>query len=98
MNDMIEFYEGDSFANGQSPRDFASWHRCQRTGKATHGLDLQRRRLPSLHRDHNTSVRERRVLEMETSTQEPDLAAIKVFTTRLNYLAEATPKPINYAY
>jgi hypothetical protein len=35
---------------------------------------------------------------METSIQERDLAGIKVVTARLNYLAESTPKPINYAY
>ena len=35
---------------------------------------------------------------METTIQEPASARIKVVTARLNYLAQATPKPINYAY
>src|SRR5229473_98272 len=35
---------------------------------------------------------------METSIQEPAHAEIKVVNARLNYLAEATPKPVNYAY
>jgi hypothetical protein len=35
---------------------------------------------------------------METSIQELMHAEIKLFNARLNYLAEATPKPINYAY
>ena len=35
---------------------------------------------------------------METSIQEHEDAGIKVVNARLNYLAEATPKPVNYAY
>ncbi len=35
---------------------------------------------------------------METSIQEQVDAGIEVVNARLNYLAEATPKPINYAY
>jgi hypothetical protein len=35
---------------------------------------------------------------METSIQEHEHAAIDVVSARLNYLAEATPKPINFAY
>jgi hypothetical protein len=35
---------------------------------------------------------------METSIQEHQDAAIEVVNARLNYLAEATPKPVNYAY
>jgi hypothetical protein len=35
---------------------------------------------------------------METSIQEQAHAGIKVVNTRLNYLAEATPRPVNYAY
>jgi hypothetical protein len=34
---------------------------------------------------------------METSTEQAD-AEIKVVNAKLNYLAEATPKPVNYAY
>ena len=37
-------------------------------------------------------------LEMETSIQEHEHAAIEVVSARLNYLAEATPKPVNFAY
>src|ERR1700720_4634667 len=35
---------------------------------------------------------------METSIQEQADAGIEVVNARLNYLAEATPKPVNYAY
>ena len=35
---------------------------------------------------------------MEARIQELTDAEIKVVNARLNYLAEATPKPINYAY
>jgi hypothetical protein len=35
---------------------------------------------------------------METSIQEHEDAGIIVVNARLNYLAEATPKPVNYAY
>jgi hypothetical protein len=35
---------------------------------------------------------------MELSIQEQAHAGIKVVNARLNYLAEATPKPVNYAY
>ena len=35
---------------------------------------------------------------METTIQEQASAGIKVVTARLNYLAEAKPKPINYAF
>jgi hypothetical protein len=35
---------------------------------------------------------------METSILEQDSAGTKAVTARLNYLAEATPKPVNYAY
>src|SRR6266481_4083089 len=35
---------------------------------------------------------------METSIQEQAHAGIEVVNARLNYLAQATPKPINYAY
>ena len=35
---------------------------------------------------------------METSIQEQAHAEIEVVNARLNYLAQATPKPINYAY
>src|SRR6202167_5108946 len=35
---------------------------------------------------------------MEASIQEHEDAGIKVVNARLNYLAEATPKPVNYAY
>ncbi len=35
---------------------------------------------------------------METSIQEQADKGIEVLNARLNYLAEATPKPINYAY
>ncbi len=35
---------------------------------------------------------------MEASIQEQSDAEIKVVNARLNYLAEATPKPVNYAY
>ena len=35
---------------------------------------------------------------METSIQEQADAEIKVVNAQLNYLAEATPKPVNYAY
>jgi hypothetical protein len=35
---------------------------------------------------------------MEASIQEREDAGIKVVNARLNYLAEATPKPVNYAY
>jgi hypothetical protein len=38
------------------------------------------------------------ISEMETSIQEHQDAGIEVVNARLNYLAEATPKPINYAY
>src|SRR5277367_6542754 len=36
--------------------------------------------------------------EMEASSQEHGDIGIKVVNARLNYLAEATPKPVNYAY
>jgi hypothetical protein len=36
--------------------------------------------------------------EMETIIQEPVSAGTKVVIGRLNYLAAATPKPVNYAY
>src|SRR5580704_13218782 len=52
----------------------------------------------SLPRDHNASYRDRRVLEMEPTIQEQPFAESKVVIAQLNYLAEATPKPINYAY
>jgi hypothetical protein len=35
---------------------------------------------------------------METSIREHEHAAIEVVSARLNYLAEATPKPVNFAY
>ena len=35
---------------------------------------------------------------MEASIQEITDAEIKVVNAQLNYLAEATPKPVNYAY
>src|ERR1700720_3616697 len=35
---------------------------------------------------------------METSIQEQTETEIEVVNARLNYLAEATPKPVNYAY
>ena len=35
---------------------------------------------------------------METSIQEEAVAGSKVVNARLNYLAQATPKPVNYAY
>jgi hypothetical protein len=35
---------------------------------------------------------------METSIQEQADSGIEVVNARLNYLAEATPKPVNYAY
>ncbi len=35
---------------------------------------------------------------METSIEEQADAGIKVVNAKLNYLAEATPKPVNYAY
>jgi hypothetical protein len=35
---------------------------------------------------------------MEAGIQEHEDAGIKVVNARLNYLAEATPKPVNYAY
>ena len=35
---------------------------------------------------------------METSIQEQVDAGIEVVNARLNYLAEAIPKPVNYAY
>jgi len=35
---------------------------------------------------------------MEASIQEHEDAGIKAVNARLNYLAEATPKPVNYAY
>jgi hypothetical protein len=35
---------------------------------------------------------------METSIQEQADAGIEVVNAQLNYLAEATPKPVNYAY
>jgi len=35
---------------------------------------------------------------METSIQEQADAGIEVVNARLNYLADATPKPVNYAY
>src|SRR3984893_12391237 len=35
---------------------------------------------------------------METSIQEQSDAGIEVVNARLNYLADATPKPVNYAY
>jgi hypothetical protein len=35
---------------------------------------------------------------METSIQERANGGIEVVNARLNYLAEATPKPVNYAY
>ena len=35
---------------------------------------------------------------MEASIQEQADAEIEVVNARLNYLAEATPKPVNYAY
>ena len=35
---------------------------------------------------------------METSIQEQADAGIEVVNARLNYLAEAIPKPVNYAY
>ena len=35
---------------------------------------------------------------METSIQEHEHAGIEVVSARLNYLAEATPKPVNFAY
>ena len=34
---------------------------------------------------------------METSIQEHEHAGIEVVSARLNYLAEATPKPVNFA-
>jgi hypothetical protein len=37
-------------------------------------------------------------LKMDTSIQEPADAGIEVVNARLNYLAAATPKPVNYAY
>src|SRR5260370_7355512 len=37
-------------------------------------------------------------LKMETSIQEQADAGIEVVNARLNYLAEAIPKPVNYAY
>jgi hypothetical protein len=38
------------------------------------------------------------ISEMETSIQEHQDAGIEVVNALLNYLAEATPKPVNYAY
>jgi hypothetical protein len=35
---------------------------------------------------------------METSIQEQAHAGIEVVNARLNYQAQATPKPVNYAY
>ena len=35
---------------------------------------------------------------MEASIQEQANAGINVVYAQLNYLAEATPKPVNYAY
>ena len=38
------------------------------------------------------------ILEMETSVQDQAHTEIKVVNAMLNYLAEATPKPVNYTY
>jgi hypothetical protein len=38
------------------------------------------------------------ISEMETSIQEHEDAGIEIVNARVNYLAEATPKPVNYAY
>ena len=35
---------------------------------------------------------------METSNQEQANGGIEVVNARLNYLAEATPRPVNYTY
>jgi hypothetical protein len=35
---------------------------------------------------------------MDTSIQERENGGIEVVNAQLNYLAEATPKPVNYAY
>jgi hypothetical protein len=44
------------------------------------------------------AVNHRRLFEMEASIQEEEHAEIKVVNAQLNYLAEATLKPVNYAY
>jgi hypothetical protein len=50
-------------------------------------------------RDLREINRAREVIsEMQTSIQEHENTGIEVVNARLNYLAEATPKPINYAY
>jgi hypothetical protein len=41
---------------------------------------------------------QRSYLKMKTNIQEQADAGIEVVSARLNYLAEATPKPVNYAY
>src|SRR5277367_7097873 len=66
--------------------------------KCTSGTQLTASETLSLPRDHNASYRDRRVLEMEPTIQEQPFAEGKVIIARLNYLAEVTPKPINYAY
>jgi hypothetical protein len=44
------------------------------------------------------AVNHRRLFEMEASIQEQAHAEIKVVNAQLNYLAEATLKPVHYAY
>jgi len=99
MNNIVEDHCENRFANGQSSRDLrATLCGAEQETQLMEAVDNVGTSLVSSRFQREWMQKNRGCFEMETSIQEYDDAAIDVVNARLNYLAEATPKPINYAY
>jgi hypothetical protein len=100
MNNVIEVSDEESFAKGQKSCDLQV--RSDAGDVETQFMDA----IDSAYgffRFLQVSTRgiannERRLFKMDTSIQEQADAGIEVVDARLNYLADATPKPVNYTY
>jgi hypothetical protein len=100
MNDFTEHRDEDRFANGQSCRDLrVRPDRTQPGFQLMEAIDsisdffrfvrISAREIALNHRGHS---------KIDASIQEQADAGLEVVNARLNYLAEAIPKPVNYAY
>ncbi len=100
MKHVIEVSDEEQFAKGQNSRNLQV---CSDAGdvetQSMEAIDSPYdffRFLPVATR--GIANNQRSYLKMETNIQEQADAGIEVVSARLNYLAEATPKPVNYAY
>jgi hypothetical protein len=101
MNDFTEHRDEDQFANGQSCRDLRVRPDLTQPGFQLMGaidsisddffrfVRISAREIALNHRGHS---------KMHASIQEQADAGLEVVNARLNYLAEAEPKPVNYIY